>query len=121
MTAFRLRLFENKHLSERQGIQMTLALFSPFKSGNLDLKNRLVMAPMTRYFSPNGVPTPDVAAYYRRRAEGEIGLIILEARTSIGLHRHVGGTPASFRTGLFWHLQKAFPDILRRASPWVAP
>lgn len=57
---------------------MTQALFTPFKSGNLDLKNRLVMAPMTRYFSPNGVPTSDVAAYYRRRAEGEVGLIISE-------------------------------------------
>lgn len=36
------------------------------------------MAPMTRSFSPNGVPTPDVAAYYRKRAEGEVGLILSE-------------------------------------------
>jgi len=36
------------------------------------------MAPMTRSFSPNGIPGPDVAAYYRRRAEGGVGLIITE-------------------------------------------
>jgi 2,4-dienoyl-CoA reductase-like NADH-dependent reductase (Old Yellow Enzyme family) len=36
------------------------------------------MAPMTRNFSPHGVPGPDVAAYYRRRAEGGTGLILTE-------------------------------------------
>ena len=36
------------------------------------------MAPMTRSFSPNGVPTADVASYYRKRAEGEAGLILSE-------------------------------------------
>lgn len=36
------------------------------------------MAPMTRTCSPGGVPGEDVAAYYRRRAEGGTGLIITE-------------------------------------------
>lgn len=36
------------------------------------------MSPMTRCFSPDGIPGPDVAAYYRRRVEGETGLIITE-------------------------------------------
>lgn len=36
------------------------------------------MAPMTRSFSPHGVPGEDVAAYYRRRAHGDTGLIITE-------------------------------------------
>lgn len=53
-------------------------LFTPTRLGNLDLPNRLVMAPMTRCFSPGGVPGPEVAAYYRRRAEGGTGLIITE-------------------------------------------
>ena len=30
------------------------------------------MAPMTRSFSPGGVPSADVAAYYRRRAEAAL-------------------------------------------------
>src|ERR1700691_3161898 len=54
------------------------ALFTPFTIKQLKLANRIVMAPMTRNFSPGGVPGPDVAAYYRRRAEGGTGLILTE-------------------------------------------
>jgi len=54
------------------------ALFRPFDIKNLALRNRIVMAPMTRSFAPQGVPGPDVAAYYRRRAEGGVGLIVTE-------------------------------------------
>jgi 2,4-dienoyl-CoA reductase-like NADH-dependent reductase (Old Yellow Enzyme family) len=53
-------------------------LFRPFSLKSLNIKNRIVMAPMTRSFSPNGIPTADVAAYYRKRAEGEVGLILSE-------------------------------------------
>ncbi len=67
------------------------ALFHPFAYGSLKLNNRLVMAPMTRSFSPGGIPGPDVAAYYRRRAEGGIGLIITEG-TLIN-HKAASGYP----------------------------
>lgn len=53
-------------------------LFLPFALGSLTLPNRFVMSPMTRNFSPGGVPGADVAAYYRRRAEAGMGLIITE-------------------------------------------
>ncbi|MNO31377.1 NADH oxidase [compost metagenome] len=53
-------------------------LFKPFEGGHLKLDNRIVMAPMTRSFSPTGAPGPDVAGYYRRRAENGVGLIITE-------------------------------------------
>ncbi|MDN4618224.1 NADH:flavin oxidoreductase [Paenibacillus sp. PsM32] len=56
----------------------TSELFTPFHTTNLELSNRIVMAPMTRNFSPNGVPGADVATYYRRRAENEVALIITE-------------------------------------------
>jgi 2,4-dienoyl-CoA reductase-like NADH-dependent reductase (Old Yellow Enzyme family) len=36
------------------------------------------MAPMTRCFSPGGVPNQGVADYYGRRAAGEVGLIVSE-------------------------------------------
>ena len=58
-------------------------LFRPFDLKTLHLPNRIVMAPMTRSFSPGGVPTGDVAAYYRRRAEGGVGLIVSEG-TGVG-------------------------------------
>ncbi len=53
-------------------------LFKPFSGGNLDLPNRIVMAPMTRSFSPGNVPGENVVDYYRRRAEGGVGLILSE-------------------------------------------
>ena len=53
-------------------------LFSPYRLKSLTLPNRVVMAPMTRSFSPGGIATPEVAAYYRRRAEKGVGLIITE-------------------------------------------
>jgi 2,4-dienoyl-CoA reductase-like NADH-dependent reductase (Old Yellow Enzyme family) len=53
-------------------------LFKPFDFKGLHLKNRIVMAPMTRSFSPGGVATQAVADYYRRRAEGQVGLIVSE-------------------------------------------
>ncbi len=56
-------------------------LFSSFNNKSLSLDNRIVMAPMTRQFSPDGIPTSDVAGYYRRRAEGGTGLIITEGTT----------------------------------------
>lgn len=56
----------------------TDSLFKPFSLKSLNLKNRIVMAPMTRSFSPNGVPTNEVADYYQKRAEGEVGLILSE-------------------------------------------
>jgi 2,4-dienoyl-CoA reductase-like NADH-dependent reductase (Old Yellow Enzyme family) len=59
-------------------MRSTTSLFQPFKHGSLSLPNRIVMAPMTRSFAPNGVPGPDVAAYYKRRAEHAVGLIITE-------------------------------------------
>src|SRR5271154_2216971 len=53
-------------------------LFRPFVLSKLSLANRVVMAPMTRQKSPGGIPGPEVAAYYRRRAENGAGLIITE-------------------------------------------
>ena len=56
----------------------TTPLFRPFDVRSLHLKNRVVMAPMTRSQSPHGIPTADMTAYYRRRAEGDVGLIVTE-------------------------------------------
>ena len=52
-------------------------LLSPVSVAGLKLRNRLVMAPMTRGFSPDGIPGDDVAAYYARRASS-LGLLITE-------------------------------------------
>lgn len=59
------------------------ALFRPIPFGRHSLKNRIVMSPMTRQRSPGGVPGEQSAAYYQRRAEGGVGLIVTEG-TCIG-------------------------------------
>lgn len=56
-------------------------LFQSFDTEKLTLKNRVVMAPMTRNFSPNYIPGEEVAAYYARRAKHDVGLIITEGTT----------------------------------------
>lgn len=53
-------------------------LFRPISLHGMDLPNRLVMAPMTRGFASSGVPGAEVARYYRRRAEGGVGLVVTE-------------------------------------------
>jgi 2,4-dienoyl-CoA reductase-like NADH-dependent reductase (Old Yellow Enzyme family) len=54
------------------------ALFTPFHLNGLTIPNRIAMAPMTRSFAPDGIPSEPVAGYYRRRAENAVGLIISE-------------------------------------------
>jgi 2,4-dienoyl-CoA reductase-like NADH-dependent reductase (Old Yellow Enzyme family) len=54
------------------------SLFSPATVGGLELSNRIVMAPMTRFMSPGGVPTDAMVSYYARRAAADVGLIITE-------------------------------------------
>lgn len=66
-------------------------LFTPVTLGNLSLPSRLVMAPMTRNFSPNGVPTDAVVEYYRRRAASGVGLIVTEG--TVVNHKAANGYP----------------------------
>lgn len=54
------------------------ACFEPISLGPLKLKNRIVMAPMSRYQCPDNIPHSAVADYYARRAEGGVQLIISE-------------------------------------------
>ncbi|MFD7459004.1 MULTISPECIES: NADH:flavin oxidoreductase [unclassified Streptomyces] len=53
-------------------------LARPVSLNGLTLPNRIVMAPMTRQFSPGGIPGADVASYYSRRAAAGVGLIVTE-------------------------------------------
>lgn len=59
----------------------TSPLFQPFSCRGMTIANRIVMAPMTRSFSPDGIPGNDVAGYYERRAAADVGLIITEGTT----------------------------------------
>ncbi|MES2604811.1 MAG: alkene reductase [Pseudomonadota bacterium] len=57
---------------------MALTLFSPLKLGDLELPNRIFMAPLTRARSgPTRIPNDLMVEYYRQRASA--GLILTEA------------------------------------------
>jgi len=53
-----------------------LDLFKPYKLGKLDMKNRIVMAPMTRSRALNNIPNELMSEYYGQRAGA--GLILTE-------------------------------------------
>jgi len=73
-------------------------LFSPIRIGGTTIPNRIAMAPMTREFSPGGVPGADVAAYYARRAQGGCGLIITEGMAVNAAGAHDGPIPLLYQS-----------------------
>ncbi|CAM8890209.1 unnamed protein product [Rhodiola kirilowii] len=54
-----------------------ITLFSPYKSGKLNLSHRVVLAPMTRCRAINEIPGPALANYYSQRSTPG-GLLISE-------------------------------------------
>ncbi|MGW1745570.1 NADH:flavin oxidoreductase [Streptomyces sp. NPDC002092] len=65
-------------------------LSRPTAINGLTVPNRIVMAPMTRMFSPDGIPGEDVVSYYARRAAAGVGLIVTEG-TYVG-HESAGNS-----------------------------
>ncbi|KQN53552.1 MULTISPECIES: alkene reductase [unclassified Erwinia] len=71
----------------------TNVLFTPLQTGAVTLKNRVLMAPLTRLRSiePGDVPTPLMAEYYAQRASA--GLIITEATQISAQAKGYAGAP----------------------------
>jgi 2,4-dienoyl-CoA reductase-like NADH-dependent reductase (Old Yellow Enzyme family) len=69
------------------------SLFDPIRLGDLDLPNRIIMAPLTRArATPDGrVPTPLMAQQYVQRASA--GLIVAEATSVEAMGVGYAGTP----------------------------
>lgn len=60
-------------------VNISQGLFSPFYIGPVKIKNRIMMAPMeTNMPSLNGEVNDRVIQYYKERAEGGVGAIIVE-------------------------------------------
>ncbi len=67
-------------------------IFSGYRLGDLQLSNRIVMAPMTRNrATADGVPTPSMATYYAQRAGA--GLIVTEGTQPSALGQGYPHTP----------------------------
>jgi 2,4-dienoyl-CoA reductase-like NADH-dependent reductase (Old Yellow Enzyme family) len=96
-------------------------LFQPFQLRGLTLKNRLVMAPMTRSRSPGGIPNDANVDYYARRAAAEVGLIVSEGTLN---RRRGAGDDANIP--LFWGEEplagwKKVIDAVHAAGGKMAP
>lgn len=121
-------------------------IFSPFEHRKLNLPTRLVMRPMARLLAQNGIPTPEMLRYYRRRAEHQLGLIVTEPvtiddsaaaadsgmaqfcggaalRAWKGICRAVHATPCKIAPQLchVGMLRPASGDIPNPASPAIGP
>lgn len=72
-------------------------LFTPIRIGSMEVKNRIVMAPMTTNWAPDdGTISQKMIDYWEERAKGGVGLIIFEAVT----------------------IDAAFPYIIRTVGLW---
>jgi 2,4-dienoyl-CoA reductase-like NADH-dependent reductase (Old Yellow Enzyme family) len=55
------------------------SLFEPFSCKSLQLKNRFVLAAVSRYNNAGGMPNEEFANFHQRRAAGDLGLSITGA------------------------------------------
>ena len=55
-----------------------MKLFESYRIGKLELKNRLIMSPMSLNFSEDGFVTERILRFYEERAKGGVGAIIFE-------------------------------------------
>ncbi|BBY62132.1 oxidoreductase [Mycolicibacterium helvum] len=66
-------------MSIQQHTHRQANLFSPTLIGEVELDNRIALAPMTRVSAgADGVPTDRIGGYYRVFADGGFGLLITE-------------------------------------------
>lgn len=53
-------------------------MFAPFRLGDMELKNRVVVSPMAQYKAKDGIPTDWHFVHYAERAKGGAGLVYTE-------------------------------------------
>ena len=92
---------------------MSEHIFSNFKLGNLLLKNRIVMSPLTRSRCTNNLPNEMVTKYYSQRAEA--GLIITEGTSPSDNGLGYARIPGLF-TGEQVHAWKNVTDAVHKAG-----
>jgi 2,4-dienoyl-CoA reductase-like NADH-dependent reductase (Old Yellow Enzyme family)/thioredoxin reductase len=96
-------------------------LFSPIKIGKMEVKNRIVLPPMTvGYGAPDGTITERHLDYYEARARGGVGLIFTEAAAVSGERKY-----GLFPVGLYDDAQieswSKLAEVVHRHGAKVAP
>ena len=88
----------------RARAEVVPAMFQPFRIGDLELKNRIVVSPMDMYSAVDGVPDDFHLVHLGSKALGGAGLVMTEmvcvspeGRITPGLHRAVDTTSSATR------------------------
>ncbi len=76
-------------VKQKGGLLFVKKLHTPTAIGTVQLKNRMVMAPMVDGFSVDGVPSQRSLDFFRVRAAGGVGLIVVGNIHVDPTHRHV--------------------------------
>lgn len=98
-----------------------MKLFEPFNIGTMQLKNRIVVAPMTvDYANPDETPSDRHLAYYGERAKGGAGLITLEVVTVDGDHRYQQNSLGLYNDSLIAP-HKKLVDVIHAHGAKVVP
>ncbi|MEZ4651188.1 MAG: 12-oxophytodienoate reductase [Candidatus Eisenbacteria bacterium] len=97
-------------------------VFSPWSHKALALRNRIVMAPMTRRMAAaDGLVTKESVTYYARRAKGEVGLIVSEGTAIDDLHAYDTITVPRVQTEAQWDAWKQVVDAVHAEGGAFAP
>lgn len=96
-------------------------LFSPINIGKMEVKNRIVMAPMTTNWAPeDGTISQKMIDYWEARAKGGVGLIIFEVVTVDGAFPYILQTVGLWDDKLIPSFKK-FVDAMHVYGAKVAP
>jgi NAD(H)-dependent 7beta-hydroxy-3-oxo-delta4-cholenoic acid oxidoreductase len=96
-------------------------LFSPVKIGRMELKNRIVMSPMTTTWAPNDGTVPQrMIDYWEARAQGGVGLIIFETVVIDAAFPYIIQSVGLWDDKLIPSF-KGFVDAMHRHGAKVAP
>lgn len=96
-------------------------LFTPIRIGSMEVKNRIVMAPMTTNWAPDdGTISQKMIDYWEERAKGGVGLIIFEAVTIDAAFPYIIRTVGLWDDNLIPRF-KRFVDAMHAHGAKVAP
>jgi NAD(H)-dependent 7beta-hydroxy-3-oxo-delta4-cholenoic acid oxidoreductase len=96
-------------------------LFSPIKIASMELKNRIVMAPMaTNWANADGTMSERLTDYFEARAKGGVGLLILEVTTIDGSFPYVPVSVGLWDDNQIPAMRK-FTDIIHAHGTKVIP
>jgi NADPH2 dehydrogenase len=92
-------------------------LFKPLKVGNITIKNRVAMAPLTRYRADdNHVPLPYVAEYYAQRASVPGTLLVTEATSISAKHGGYANVPGIYNQAQIDAWRKVTDAVHKKGS-----